>query len=239
MVLGIFLCYNKQNGGDLFMETKNQNCGIFLGGSLFNKPKLTERIKKLSYLIAADSGCDMLLELGLMPNLLLGDMDSISPRALSECRAKQVEIITCPVAKDFTDGEMALSEAAKRGYDKLEIYAAYGSRLDHTLANIFTTVPYAEKGMAITFVNKDFMAYLTTGDLTLEGKKGDTVSLLSLSQSVLGVTLQGFQYPLQKEELHFTSARGVSNVMSVSVGHIYHTKGLLLVIHYPQKKDNI
>ena len=216
----------------------NKVCGIFLGGEPFNKPFLEERIKKLDYIIAADSGCDMLLSFGRFPDLFLGDMDSVTEETLDRCRLQNVEILNYPAAKDFTDGEMALSEAATRGYTNLEIYAAYGDRFDHTMANIFTAVSYAQKGMQIKFINKDFTAYLSNGELTVNGEKGDLISILPLSEKVSGVMLEGFLYALNKEELRFTSARGVSNIMETATGHIKHESGILLVIHYPKKEGN-
>ena len=211
------------------MKAKRPVCGIFLGGTVFHTPWLISRIEKLDYLIAADSGCDMLLQLGFLPHLLLGDMDSIGAATLDACREKQVEILDFPTHKDFTDGEMALEEAVRRGYERLEIYASYGNRFDHTLANVFTAVPYAVQGIGITFINAEFSAHLTIDSLQIEGKAGDIVSLLPLTKTVSGITLQGFAYPLREENLVFASARGISNV--------------LLVIHYPQKnlqkKENI
>ena len=80
-------------------------------------------------IIAADGGYDTLKKLGIEPDLLLGDMDSLTevPRAL--------EKLVYPVRKDETDTHLAYLEGVRRGYTDFVIYGGVGGRDDHTFAN--------------------------------------------------------------------------------------------------------
>ena len=85
--------------------------------------------------IAADSGLTVALALGLSVDLVVGDLDSVEPRALARARAAGVEIEQHPAAKNHTDLALAMDAAVTRGATRIVVVGGHGGRLDHGLAN--------------------------------------------------------------------------------------------------------
>lgn len=200
---------------------------IVLGGDLCKSEKAVKLLNAAQLCIAADSGADNALQMGSMPDMLLGDMDSIS----AEVREKlaDTETVLFPTVKDATDGELAIDAAIKCGADAVDIFCAAGGRLDHMFANFFCAIRAAQGGLAVRFVTDREIAYLSTGKLEIKGEPGATVSIIPLLNDVENVTAQGFAYPLDHEKLSVVSSRGISNILQNGVGQITHDDGVCLV----------
>ena len=187
-------------------------------------------------LIAVDAGADVLERLGLRPDVLIGDMDSVGESARLAAEQTAVETIVLPTAKDETDTEAALRLAVGRGAEQVTVYGALGGpRLDHLLGNLFLLGASWLQGVRVVLVDHHHEAFLANGDVTIAGKAGDTVSLLPLTPTVLEVTTAGLEYPLKAEVLAQSATRGVSNVMVSSQARVIHGAGILLVIHYQER----
>lgn len=104
------------------------------------------------FLIAADGGANHLIRCGLIPHLLIGDLDSIAPSDLAYCEAENVEFLAFPKDKDETDLELALIEALKRGFQKIVLTRVLGDLPDHTLGNI-ALLAMPEIGSAQVFIS--------------------------------------------------------------------------------------
>jgi thiamine pyrophosphokinase len=164
-------------------------------------------------IIAADGGSHHCLELGIRPQLVIGDLDSVEDAELVKLRQLGAEVIAFPRRKDFTDLELALLEAQKRGADQVLVLAALGRRWDQSLANIL--LPAALPGLRISLVDgREEMHFIRPGEtLEIAGQAGDTVSLIPLGGDAQGITTHGLEYPLFSETLRLGSTRGVSNVL--------------------------
>jgi thiamine pyrophosphokinase len=186
-------------------------------------------------LICADSGAEAALAWGLQPDLIIGDMDSISLETLSYFRSQSgIEILIASAEKDETDLELAIYAALKRGAKQITIIGGLGGRFDHTLGNLYLlAMPQLQNVLTMMVSENENITLLRggNGSYTLHGKKGDTVSLLPFNGDAEGINLTNFYYPLKNETLFFGPGRGISNVLTKNIGEIDFKKGLLLVVH--------
>ncbi len=183
--------------------------------------------------VAVDGGADALARVGVVPDLLVGDLDSISREARADLEARGVEVLVLPVAKDITDTEAALRMAVERGADDIVVLGALGGpRLDHLLGNLLLLDSEWLAGIRVRLVDEWHEAFLAGGDVTMKGARGDTVSLLPLTADVEHVHTEGLLYPLAGDSLRRSATRGLSNAMTGDVARVTHGTGVLLVIHY-------
>jgi thiamine pyrophosphokinase len=206
---------------------------IFANGSL-NPPV---RVSPGDVIIAADGGTRHCLALGLVPAVVIGDLDSLSQTDLAALTAQGVEIIQFPVRKDFTDLELALSHARMLGADEILILGALGARWDQTLANAILPAAFPDLNIRLVDGNQEFF-YIRAGEtLTISGRPGDTLSLVALGEAAQGITTDRLEYPLHGESLPLGSTRGISNVLLADEARVSLEAGFLLcvVIHQPDQ----
>lgn len=212
-------------------------CFIVASGDLPEPHTLTANLRPTDLLIAADGGANHLHALGLIPHLLIGDLDSATPPMVADLQAQGVPVEQHPPAKDVTDLELALLTAQRLGAHEVILLGVLGNRWDHSLANLLLLANplFADLHMAVwhgherLYVVRGMPA--RPGVLTLAGAPGDTLSLIPLQGDVRGVTLAGLAYPLRHDTLRFGATRGLSNVFDASTAFIEIHDGLALVIH--------
>jgi len=179
-------------------------------------------------LIAADGGAQHCLELGLTPDDVIGDLDSLTESDLIRLGELGARIHRYPTRKNFTDLELALQHALELGADEIVIYAALGDRWDQTIANLLLVGAYPSARIRLVDANQEIF-YVRAGETTMiEGRPGDTVSLIPLMGDATGISTQSLEYALEDETLRFGSTRGVSNVMLDSTARVSLRTGLLL-----------
>ncbi len=200
---------------------------ILLGGSL----SPTDRLKRAidgSRVIAADSGMRHAVELGVTPELWVGDFDS-SDAGLIE-RFPNVERKSYPPAKAVTDGEIATAEAIERGAKRLVLAGALGGeRSDHALQHFLHAIDLAERGLDVLLTSGEEEALpLLPGERHLDLPKGALFSVLGFTP-LSGLDILGARYPLEDFTLPFGSSRTVSNVAEGPVQfHLGEGKALIL-----------
>ena len=203
---------------------------IVLGGDAPDKLLLLSCAGYADLKIAVDKGLEAFEGTGVTPNLLVGDMDSVSPEALARVtQTTQVERL--PAQKDDTDGVYALDTAIARGADRITILGALGGRMDHALANLMLLARAHEKGAYAEILDAQMRIVRIDGEIELTGAKGDTFSLLPLGTAT-GVTISGCQYHAE-EPLTLTGSYplGVSNVVSEDEAKVAVESGDLLLFH--------
>ncbi len=204
-----------------------------VAGSRLSTELDPEALAAADLLVAVDGGAEALAALGLVPSLLVGDMDSITLETLRAFEGQGVEIVPLPTAKDETDTEAALRLVIDRGADDIAVYGALGGpRLDHLLGNLLLLSAPWLAGVAVRMVDDRHEAFLVGGDVVFGGEEGDIVSLLPLSQEVQDVRTSGLLYELAGEPLRRSATRSLSNVMTGPEARVTHGEGLLLLIHY-------
>lgn len=184
-------------------------------------------------LVAVDGGAKAFAKAGIVPAILVGDMDSVDTATRSALESLGVETVLLPTAKDETDTEAALRLAVDRGAGEITVYGALGGpRLDHLVGNLLLLASPWLQGVRVRMVDDLHEAFLVNGDVEFAGTRGDTVSLLPLTPEVEGVRTEGLLYGLGGETLLRSTTRGVSNVMTGSEARVSHADGVLLLIHY-------
>jgi thiamine pyrophosphokinase len=183
-------------------------------------------------LICADGGARHIHALGLTPDLIVGDMDSLNGELQRDFVMKGSRIMRYPEAKDETDSELALQMALMMTPDEIRIYGALGARIDHTLANLTLLAAAADRGIETRLLDEWCEIILVRQAAVIEGEIGQTVSLLAFGADVTGVTLEGFEYPLQNATIAPSRPIGVSNRLTAARGIISMESGDLLVIRY-------
>ncbi len=187
-------------------------------------------------LIACDGGCDILARHNIVPDLVVGDMDSISKEGLDFINSNNVFIEKYPVEKDWTDSEIALSKTED---DEVILVTPDSGRLDHVIANLQLALKFKKDGKKITITDGITYCYPLSGEDSVEVdvstlKKPVSVSLVpwDFSEPVTGVTTVGLYYPLKDAELNAGSTFSFSNHPTDENGRIaiYIKGGLLLVI---------
>jgi len=198
----------------------------------------------LDALVCADGGANSAMLSGRMPDVVVGDLDSITDENLARCEQAGVEIIRYPREKDETDLELALNYAfARLNYmdsqnnmendsqpvPEIMLYGATGKRIDHFLGNLALLHEWALKGKKIVLKDPLHKLWIITGKEMVKGKIGQEVSLIPITAKAV-VSLEGFYYPLQKGVLRQESPRGISNVFSTDEGNVEVHEGLIIFI---------
>jgi thiamine pyrophosphokinase len=215
----------------------SQIVNIVSGGCLGDQSFFQEKISRMGncLIICCDGGARHFRYLGIKPDVIIGDMDSIDPASLASYSTSGIKIIKYPANKDFTDTELALDYALGLKPESIFIWGALGGRIDHTLANVFLLDKGKEKGIRTYLVDEYGEVFVLDKETAFINETGKTVSLLALSPEVTGITLSGFLYPLKEGTLIMGECRGISNIITDARAGISIRQGKLLVIKYWQK----
>lgn len=205
-------------------------CLIVTGGIIEDYTLLKSYHQAGDFIICADGGARHAGKMGLKPDLLVGDFDTLTENELSEFSAMGAEILRFPREKDFTDTHMALLEGLKRGFKKIIILAALGGRVDHALANVMLLALPEARGIDVRIVDEKQELSLIRKKQAFVGKKGDKLSLLPLSETVKGVNTKGLYYPLVKGSLTMGVPIGISNCFTGEAAEVEVEEGLLLAV---------
>lgn len=205
---------------------------VFANGDMPETEWLRPYFEKATAVIAADGGVYHVLACGRYPDVVVGDMDSITAETRADLRAHQVKMMVHPAEKDETDLELALLYAAEH-YLEREIltFGVLGGRLDQTLANILLLAHPALRQKRVRLVEQYQRAWIVYDQTNIYGVEGDTVSLVPLGGDVYIGQTNNLKWPLHNEVLSFGPARGVSNVLTAEHATVTLKKGQLLCIH--------
>jgi thiamine pyrophosphokinase len=207
---------------------------IFANGDANDGPLVRQVLSAAAdaWVIAADGGARQAAFFGFRPQIIIGDLDSLSLAEVTALEAQGIEIRAAPPEKDETDLELALLYAAGQGAGWIRIIGGLGDRLDQTLGNLYLMALPALHGIDVRLVARNQEAWLLhPGENRIEGAPGDTLSLLPVSGDASGIRTDGLYYPLRYETLSFGPARGMSNLLTGSHARVTLGSGLLLAIH--------
>lgn len=184
------------------------------------------------FVIAADGGLRALEALGIKPDLLIGDLDSLGDHPLPE----GVPLEKHPVEKDDTDTGIALAQGYAMGYRTFVLCGCAGGRIDHLIANFQSMCRYSKLGASVRLIAPEYDAYaLSNGCLSLPQRPaGTTVSIFCHGSQAEGVSIRGLYYPLDEYTLTSDHPLGVSNQHTQEEAEVSVKNGTLLIIQYLQ-----
>jgi len=216
----------------------NKRCYI-AGAGEFCENRLPE---DGDYIIAADGGYAMLNKLGITPDLIVGDFDSLGGYpVLLNTLADHPNVLKSPVEKDDTDMMLAVKEGLSRGFKSFTINGGLGGRLDQTLANIQILAYLTEHGALGILLGRecDIIAVMNgTIKFFPEKSQSGTVSVFCHGETAEGVTLNGVKYPLENATLSCKYPIGVSNEFIGENAAISVKKSILIVVYPSDVKIN-
>ena len=196
-------------------------CVIFCAAAF---DALLRPIEKDDFVIAADGGLEHTEKMGITPNEILGDFDSLgyTPEGSR----------VFPVEKDDTDAMLAVRRGLQLGYREFLLYGSLdGPRLDHTVANFQTLQFLCDHGARGILVGREMLVTaVKNGSISFPAGAGGTVSVFCMGADARSVTLKGLYYPLEKGTLTCGFPLGVSNHFTGEAAEISVEDGSLLVI---------
>lgn len=203
---------------------------IVCNGSIENYSFYTDLFNNVDLIICADGGASHLKKFGVMPHILLGDFDSILKEDLEYFKTHGVQVLKFPVEKDMTDTELAVELAIEKGSNEIIIIGGLGSRMDHSMSNVFLLKKMLANDVKGRIINESNEITVIDSSIKLKKDIGMKVTLLPLTESVEGVTTKGLYYPLIDAKITMGSTLGVSNEFVEDIAEVSIRKGLLLVI---------
>lgn len=205
-------------------------CAIIANGDLDYSKEIVNRIKGAQLIISADGGARHLRALNIIPHVMIGDFDSIDAADKIFFDNQQVKTISFPSRKNHTDSELCVSWAVENHATDITLLGVTGTRLDHTLSNIFLLRKLVRKHISARVINKNNEVHMVTEYLELNGMPGDFLSLIPITENVKGITLTGLEYPLVNAAMRMGSSLGVSNSFKQTTASVRIREGVLLVI---------
>jgi thiamine pyrophosphokinase len=220
-----------------------KSASIFLNGSypeefLAFYRHAVESAKGRRLLIAADGGLELFARLGLEPELIVGDLDSVTANSLASF--SHVETVRFPREKDATDGELALRLAIERGCTDIDVYGAIDTRFetDQMLANLFLlklakslSVSAAERIMVRAVDHRQHIYFIEDEQLALDGKVDDFISVIPITASIV-VSIRGVLWELDRKEVKFGSSLTLRNQFSTTTATITLVGAALVVYRH-------
>lgn len=213
---------------------KMKRCLIVTGGTIdiaFAKDFLSQR--SYDYVIAADAGLEVLRPLRISPNAVVGDLDTVDKKVLEEYQNQpDIEFEIHKPEKDETDTELALLTAARQGCEAVDILGALGGRMDHAIGNIQLMYQFFCQGMEVNIYDARNRLYLLGGHKVFHREKvyGKYISFLPMTETVEGLTLRGFKYPLQRRTIGLGTSLCISNELKREEGILELERGVLLCV---------
>jgi thiamine pyrophosphokinase len=202
---------------------------IFANGELPDLEAARSLLQADDLIICADGGTRHALVLGVVPHVVIGDMDSLPPAF--DPSTFTGEIIQFPGDKNETDLELAIEHAFTLNPGEIIIIGALGGRLDQTLGNISLMSDSRLLTFDIRLADGVEELFFCRGQANVKGGSGDIVSLIPWGGEVAGVVTENLKWPLRNETLYPYKTRGLSNEMLGEEASVRITSGLLLIVH--------
>ncbi len=207
------------------------NAAIISNGTIENYIKIKSIIEKgYDYIVCADGGARHAFEMKIIPDLIIGDFDSLPDKIVDYYKNQGVETKSFSKKKDYTDTHLAVESAIKKQAKKIGLFGCRGTRADHTLSNIQLLFYIRNNHCKGVLIDENNEIFLSEDVNVIQGEPGQVVSLISLSPVTKGVTLKGFLYPLENATVPREESIGISNELIGREGCIHKTEGDLLII---------
>lgn len=202
---------------------------LLCGGPIAHYEALSTFTVGFDFVIAVDSGYRHAKPLGLVPQVLIGDLDSLSPELIREAEALGVEKVTFSADKDLTDTHLAIQYCLDHGIMQLRLLGALGKRMDHTLSNLSLLQWIDSRGGSAELVDAHNRITYLKDSMEIIGEEGQVLSIIPISP-LEGLDIEGVRYPLVAQSVPYASSLCVSNRITVPKAFVRLTKGEAFVI---------
>jgi thiamine pyrophosphokinase len=210
-----------------------QRVAILANGQIPDLQRARRHIQAADRLICADAGAAHAIAMGVTPDVVVGDLDSLEPAHYAALQAAGVRFEVYPPLKDKTDLELALRLAVAEGAREIDLLGTQGGRLDQSLGNVLLLAHPEWAAVRVRIREGDQTAWvLRDGQACLiSATTGDTLSLLPLTPQVHGVTLSGVRWPLRDHTLYLGDTLTLSNAITQPSARVEVGTGVLLIVH--------
>ncbi len=215
---------------------------IFANGPIKNVAKARHFAQDAAYIICADGGAAHCHHLNVLPDIVIGDMDSLPREVGKKFHEQGVAMERFPVHKDVTDLELALnhSQIRMRPEATVHIFGGLGGRWDMSLVTIFLL---GKKNICenpiVIHGDQETIQALQPGEYCFNGFVGQRVSFLPLCESIVNFTASGLRYSVDNITLERGTGHGVSNFFIDTICHVKFTRGTLLMILDEEEKERV
>ena len=184
-----------------------------------------------NYIICSDGGANHAYNMNIVPDYIIGDLDSVNENIIEYYKSKNVIFERFPAKKDETDTELCIEFSNKLKVKEIHLIGALGGRIDHTIANINLLYYIRKKGIIPKIISEKEEIYIAIDeDITIDGEIGDTISILPIKNDAKCVTLKNLEYPLEESDMEFSRPLGISNVMTDINCNIKVKEGSIIII---------
>jgi len=187
---------------------------------------LATGLPETDLVVAADGGAAVAHRLGLVVDVLVGDLDSADDRTVAEAREVQCH----PVDKDYTDLELALATALDAGMTSATIVATMAGRVDHALGNLLVVAADRWSDLRLDFQVDGNPGWVVRDVCRIDGRIGDLVSLLAVGGPATGITTSGLAWELDDAALVPGVGLGLSNRMTAEMAEVRVASGVVLAL---------
>ncbi len=184
-------------------------CLVIGSGEIKDYKWLTNSINIYEYIICSDGGLIHCDKINRVPNLIVGDFDSVPTILMEKYKNKNVEIKSFPPEKDYTDMELALDYGIDKGYEEIHIIGGIGSRFDHTFGNLHLLIKLLKKNIIGKLINENNIVMVINKDTVIKKLK-KYISIIPITDNLV-VSTKGLKYPLDNSKMLFGETRGISN----------------------------
>ncbi len=189
--------------------------------------------RKDTLVIGVDGGANLLFKLGRMPDILIGDNDSIEEEVLEKLKVSSTKILIYPSEKNYSDFELACNYIIKNEQrTEVSLFNMFGKRIDQFLFNLEVCKKLTNAGFYVSMLSSKYEFYFLRkgSNLKISGKKGDIISILPAREEVNVRKTAGLKYELKDERLYSETTRGLSNELVSNFCEISISDGMAIVI---------
>ena len=203
---------------------------IIANGEMDNAEDFIQIAQSANFVICCDGGAAHAAKMGIVPHLIVGDLDSLDEAVKADFVRQGVKFEEYSAEKNATDLELAMEFALQKSPDEILILGGYGGRVDHFLGNIQALIFAAKADIKVSLADAATSIFVIDKFVEIARENYDYLSLIPLEAQVTGVTTSGLKYPLRAATLHLGSTVGISNEFLEDVATITVENGLLLAV---------
>ncbi len=198
---------------------------LIVSGGTLSEPAFYRRVaENVSLVVCADGGYLNCEKLGLIPDVVIGDFDSVD-----RARVFAKTVFELPTEKERTDTHECVCYCIEKGCTEILLIGGIGSRMDHTLANIHLLSFALQHGVQMKIMNEHNEIFLIDQTAEIPRKEGWHISLLPLFPAD-GISSEGLYYPLHQASMDIGNPYGVSNEFTKDAANVNVEKGQLIAI---------